>query len=84
MLFRSKAIDKYYKFKDEAVILVYNSFKGLSNGLFNACELLRQGKLQDALLKLDEVSKNAMEKKFTDLAEEATVLSKEHVKGGKS
>jgi parallel beta-helix repeat protein len=79
-----KAVDKYYKFKDEAVILVYNSFKGLSNGLFNACELLRQGKLQDALLKLDEVSKNAMEKKFTDLAEEATVLSKEHVKGGKS
>jgi hypothetical protein len=79
----NRTIDKYYKFKDQATIMVFGSFKGLSNNFFNACDLIRKGDFQDALLKLDDVSKQAAEKKFIDLAEEAQNLAIEKCKGGK-
>nr|QEE16871.1 hypothetical protein DSAG12_02701 [Candidatus Prometheoarchaeum syntrophicum] len=72
-------VDKYLKFRDEAELIILNSFYSLSLGYLTSFSLYRTGDTNKCISTLDEISQEAHKAEFENLSEEAKITKEEFI-----
>ncbi|MHA1718605.1 MAG: right-handed parallel beta-helix repeat-containing protein, partial [Promethearchaeota archaeon] len=74
-----RVVDKYLKFRDEAELIILNSFYTLSLSYLSTFESYRAGDKNKSISTLDKITKEAQKEDFENLSEEAKITKEEFI-----